>query len=222
MNADGTNETFVTLGRGADWQPILRGYPRPKGAAPVEVSLVPAYAACASPNRAHAPPLAAGSCAPPTRESTQLTIGTPDANARPASSIASIRLSVTPGTAGPPDDAEVGLHDSITDVRNASDLSDYTGSLEARFGLRITDRSNTPYPNGPGPGTVSDFTYSFSIPCAATADTNIGSICALSTTVDALAPGSAVEGRRAVWRVGEIEVRDGAGQPFVRQGVFVP
>ena len=137
-----------------DWQPILRGYPRPKGAAPV----TPRWSPPTSLRDPQPHPCAAARgrvLRPARRHSTQLTIGTPDANSAPASSIASIRLSVTPGTAGPPDDAEVGLHASITDVRNASDLSDHTGSLEARFGLRITDRSNTPYPGGPGPGTVT-------------------------------------------------------------------
>jgi hypothetical protein len=31
-----------------------------------------------------------------------------------------------------------------------------------------------------------------------------------------------LEGRRAVWETDRIEVRDGAGQPFLRQGVFIP
>ena len=34
------------------------------------------------------------------------------------------------------------------DVRLASDLSDYTGMLEARMYLRITDKDNTPIPAG--------------------------------------------------------------------------
>jgi hypothetical protein len=91
-----------------------------------------------------------------------------------------------------------------------------------RVPLRITDKSNTPYPGGPGPGTAQDFTFTWSVPCTATSDPNIGSSCNLFTTADTLLPGSALEGRRAIWQTQEIEVRDGAGQPFLRQGVFVP
>ena len=36
------------------------GYPRPKGATPTRVPLVPAFNACAAPNRTHGPPLAFG------------------------------------------------------------------------------------------------------------------------------------------------------------------
>ena len=208
--------------RNPDWQPILKGYPRPKGAGTEHFPLIPAYQPCSSPNRQHAAPLSLASCNPPTQSSTQLTVGTPDANAKPANSVASLRIGVIPGLAGPPDDAEVNLITSITDVRNASDLTDYTGNLEMRVPLRITDKSNTPYPGGPGPGTAADFTFTWNVPCTATSDPNIGSSCNLSTTGDTLLPGSALEGRRAIWQTDQIEVRDGAGQPFLRQGVFVP
>ena len=49
-----------------DWQPLPPlppadpGYPRPKGATPLSVPLVPAYRACTNPNRTHGPPLASG------------------------------------------------------------------------------------------------------------------------------------------------------------------
>jgi hypothetical protein len=162
------------------------------------------------------------SCNPPTQTSTQLTLGTPDANAKAANSVASLRIGVIPGIPGPPDDAVANLITSISDVRNASDLTDYTGNLEMRVPLRITDKSNTPYPGGPGPGTVVDFTFTWNVPCSATADPNIGADCSLFTTADTLLPGSALEGRRAIWQTQEIEVRDGAGQPFLRQGVFIP
>src|SRR5207253_8450882 len=55
------------------------GYARPKGATPLHVSLVPAFAACAPPgNRTHGAPLAYPSCAPPVQTSSFLTVGTPD------------------------------------------------------------------------------------------------------------------------------------------------
>ncbi len=46
----------------------------------MRMSLVPAYAACAAPNRTHGPPLAFASCNPPAQTSAQATVGTPDAN----------------------------------------------------------------------------------------------------------------------------------------------
>jgi hypothetical protein len=69
---------------------------------------------------------------------------------------------------------------------------------------------------------VQDFTYSFAVPCAATADNGVGANCALDTTADALVPGTVREGRRAIWQLGAVSVRDGAGAPFMTQGVFVP
>ena len=44
-------------------------YPRPKGAGPLRVSLVPAYDECTAPNREHGPPLAYPSCNPPAQSS---------------------------------------------------------------------------------------------------------------------------------------------------------
>ena len=48
-------------------------HPRPKGATPLRASLVPAYNACATPNRTHGTPLAFPSCNPPVQTSTSLT-----------------------------------------------------------------------------------------------------------------------------------------------------
>src|SRR6187401_1442248 len=71
-------------------------HPRPKGATPMHISLVPAYGACAAPNRTHGPPLAFASCNPPTQTSAQATVGTPDAFGGAANSISFLRLWVTP------------------------------------------------------------------------------------------------------------------------------
>jgi hypothetical protein len=69
---------------------------------------------------------------------------------------------------------------------------------------------------------VSDTTLGFDLPCTATDDTTVGSTCALSTTYDALVPGAVTEGRRSIWALGQVEVRDSGGAPFMRQGIFVP
>jgi hypothetical protein len=50
-------------------------HPRPVGASPLRVSMVPSYRACATPNRTHGPPLAFPSCNPPVQSSTSLTTG---------------------------------------------------------------------------------------------------------------------------------------------------
>ena len=48
---------------------------RPKGATPLSASMVPAYKACATPNRTHGAPLAFPSCNPPVQASSYLTVG---------------------------------------------------------------------------------------------------------------------------------------------------
>jgi hypothetical protein len=231
MNADGTGATPVTTpypnGQDdfdPDWQPVpINGYARPKGTGPIHASLVPAYQSCSAPDRTHGPPLAFGSCAAPRSSSELLTVGTADANGRAANSTSYVRYDVivgNPATAG--DEADVHLEVGIADVRNAGSLTDYVGDLTVATPLRITDKLNTPHPGGPGAGTVSDTSLGFNVTCAATADTTVGSTCALSTTYDALVPGAVTEGRRSIWELGQVEVRDSGGAPFMRQGIFVP
>jgi len=229
MSADGTDETNITNTPttdefGASWQPIpINAYPRPKFASPMKVALVPASEPCTSPNRTHGPPLASGSCSPPQQSSGQLTVGTPDANGQGPNSVARVWLRVQAGIPSTPaDEADIGLSGSITDVRVASDLSDYTGPLEARVTLRITDKDSTPHPGGPGAATTEDIPWSFPIPCAATAAVTIGAHCTFDTTAEAFVPGIAKEGRRAIWELGQLAVHDGSGGVFMRQGIFVP
>jgi hypothetical protein len=225
---DGSNMVPLSEGDasegGANWQPIpINGYPRPKGTYPLELSLVPAYQPCTAPNRTHGPPLAFPSCAPPQRSPGQLTVGTADSNQRPTKSVSIIRLRALPGIPSTPaDEADIALSGTVNDVRLASDLSDYTGTLEARMSLRITDKDNTPHPGGPGAATVQDITYSFPIPCSATADTTIGGDCTFDTTAEAFVPGIAKELRRSIWELGALRVHDGAGNLFLTQGIFVP
>ena len=206
------------------------GYPRPMGASPLRVSLVPAFAACTAPNRTHGAPLVFPSCNPPAQESGHLTVGTPDANGRTANSVGSVRFAVSPGDPSTSaDEADVTLSFNLTDVRTAGDLSDYTGELEASAVVRITDRDNGP---GSGAGTVTDFPYTFTVACAPTTDTAVGSTCSAATTADALVPGTIKEGQRSIWQFGQVEVLDGGADglastdsgnsPFARQGIFVP
>ena len=105
---------------------------------------------------------------------------------QPAQSVGSVRLRTVLGDPSTPaDEADVAVSVSLTDVRNKSDLSDYTGELQADAALRITDKNNPPYTAG----TVSDTHFPFAVPCAATSDTTIGSACAVSTSANAVVPG---------------------------------
>jgi hypothetical protein len=240
MNADGSGAVNVTntpseSEGGVDWQPIPLNYIRPKAAAPTRVSLVPAYFPCATANRIHGPPLAFQSCDPPLPISRYLTVGTPDSNGQPAKSIGLVRYGVHLGDpTTPADEADVRVVASVTDVRNKSDLTDYTGELALSQGIRMTDRNNTPNPGGPGPGTVTDVVIPATIPCAATTDATVGSTCTVDTTLDALVPGTVKEGARAVWELGQVKVYDGGSDGdaettagadntlFMIEGLFVP
>jgi hypothetical protein len=248
MSADGTGQTNLTNNPAADamsdWQPVLTGYPRPKGAGPLRVPLVPAYTSCPSPlrppNSTHGAPLSYSSCTAPLQASSFLTVGTPDANGAGAKALGSVLLRVKG------DASDVLIDVSTTDVRcqmpafnttcgdpnNAAGF-DYTGELWTVIALRITDRLNTPYPGGPGPGTVRDtrFPAPFPVRCTPTADTTVGSTCAVSTSANAVLPGSVQAGKRAIWQLDQVQVFDGgqggvAGSGdatlFEDQGVFVP
>jgi hypothetical protein len=237
INRDGTGLANITNTPGVDervfgWPGTQKGYPRPRGASPMRLSLVPAYQACASPNATHGAPLAFGSCTPPQAASGRLTTGTPDANGLPVRMEASLTLKALPrNEAMPPDEADLRLVARVNHVLK-SDLTDYAGELRAVLPLRITDRNNTPAPGGPGPGTTQPFVYAFDVPCTPTADPNVGSDCAISTTADSLVPGTITEGLRSVWQIGRVRMDDAGADGdtstaadngvFAVQGVFVP
>jgi glucose/arabinose dehydrogenase len=197
-----------------------RGYPRPKGATPLRVPLVPAYQPCTAPNRMHGAPLAYGSCAPPAQSSGTLTVGTPDANGSAASSSGYALFRALTG--------DVGLELSVTDVRRRSDLADYTGELQAATALRITDKENGGVNTA---GTVTDTPYTARVPCQTTTQSTIGSTCSLSTTADALVAGTVKPSLRTIWELGQVQVNDGGSDGvaattpntvFLRQGLFAP
>jgi hypothetical protein len=206
-------------------------YARPKTATPARLSLAPAYRECTQPNRTHGEPLASASCAPPVRASDRLTVGTPDANGKSANSVGFARLRVLPGDpATVEDEADVELDLSISDVRVATTLEDYTGELAPSTQLRTTDGYNGA--SSTDAATVTDWPLRFAVPCAATPDPSIGSTCSISTSADSLVPGIAVDGSRAIWELGKLEVFDGGADGdgdttadnalFATQGLFVP
>ncbi len=216
---------------------------RPVGATPLRVSLVPAYNQCTSPNRFHGPPDLPGgtnpdgSCNPPVQRSSLLTVGTPDVppgGGPAANSVGSYRISAVVGDPGMPgDQADVALSVNITDVRSkTAGLPDYSGQLLARVPLRITDRRSGVNLNEAATMQIPEV-FQFVVPCATTASTTIGSTCSISTSVDGILgdPAATLEGGRAVWELGRVEIQDAGadGDPFSQpngifavQGVFVP
>jgi hypothetical protein len=258
MNADGTGQTNITNSPGRDqsanWQPILRGYPRPAAGATFRVPLAIAYEQCSpgAENRTHGPSLSAPSCNPARPASDYLTVGTTDANGEPPNSagFARYQVCILGTTASGPCSAPAGmsapdvkLEFSQTDVRcklglpaqgacEATALSDYTGELEVATTVRITDKQNSPAPPGGTSGTATDLPLSYTVPCTPTpGPADLGANCNLLTRLNALIPGAAVPGKRAIWQLSQIEVRDGgsdglvssaANTVFAREGVFVP
>jgi hypothetical protein len=228
-------------------------HPRPLVATPVTVSLVPAYNECTGAgNRQHGPPLVFPSCAPPVQSSATLTIGSPDANGAAANSKGSLQVRVKPGVPGPPDDSDVKLIASITDVRckpgggaatcntttpNAGTAgNDYTGQLQGTAMIRITDHWNAVAPGGgTDTATVQDIPFPATATCAANANTSIGALCSVNTTANALFPPEeppVKDGKRANIEIQQLQVMDGgvdgqAGTPlgntlFMTQGIFIP
>ena len=218
-------------------------HPRPKGATPTRVSIVPAYNACTAPNRTHGPPLAFPSCNPPVQSSSAVTIGSPDANGAAANSEGNVKLSVIVGLAGPPDDSDVGITSSGTDVRckagttacgsaNAADGADYTGELQGNATIRITDHFNAVLAGGgTDPGTVVDIPFPVAASCAATASTAIGGLCTANTSANATVPGAVKDAKRAIVEIGQITITDGGPDGvngtlpntlFGVQGIFIP
>jgi hypothetical protein len=221
-NADG----FVLK---LDPSPIV-GYPRPKGATPLRASLVPAYAACATPNTTHGSPLAFGSCAPPQQASSFLTVGSPDANGQPVGAIGSVRYDAIVGDPSDPrNEADVRIATTTTDVRRKSDLSDYQGELQLVTTVRLTDHAGDP---GGDPLTVQDFDLPVRLSCFVNSNSRIGSFCNALTTINVVLPGAVTEARRTILALGPQRVYDGGADAdadtpgdntlFLTQGVFVP
>ena len=159
MDADGSNQTRITdtpsvSEQFPDWQPIpINAYPRPKSATPIYTPLVIAYAPCTSSNRVHAAPLSSGSCSPPSQASTQLTVGTPDANMSPLNGGGWVRLKAILDDDGTPaDESDLTIEVNANDVRKKADLTDYPGELRLSSVVRATDKRNSPSPTPSGLG----------------------------------------------------------------------
>jgi hypothetical protein len=218
-------------------------HPRPKGASPMRLSMVPAFNQCSAPNRTHGPPLAFPSCNPPVQSSTAITVGSPDANGAAANSIGSIRISVVAGAPGLPEDSDVNLTSNATDIRckagtaacgsaNAADGADYTGEMQGNATIRISDHFNAVAPGGgTDAATVIDIPFPVNATCTATTSTSIGATCGVVTTANAVVPGAVKDTKRAVVEIGQLQVIDGGPDGLVStepntlfgvQGIFIP
>ncbi len=217
-------------------------YPRPSSGTPFRVPLVTAFKQCTSPNSTHVGPLNHPSCTGPTLESAILTMGTLGQGS------GFLRYNAVPGDGVvPPDDADINITVSVSDVRCAVGGvtgcvlvgSDYTGSMVAGSTIRLTDTAHGVF--GDDPGTVQS-RLTFPMTCTATGGT-AGSNCSASTSADTLVPGIAKERKRSIFQLGTVEVTDlgadgtmtpgggatcppscGSGDEkvYMRQGVFQP
>jgi hypothetical protein len=213
--------------------PPPSAYPRPGGATPLRVALVPEFRQCTSPDSNHAGPLAFPSCTGPALESSLLTTSSAGRGTGSAT------FAVLPGDpVTPANEADVKIAAATSDVRNAAGGSDYAGKVILSTTMRITDRGNS----GGASATVQDTRFDVPIDCATNADPVLGSSCAIATTANTLLPGFAVEGNRAVLSAFSFSLEDagpdGAAIPssglcpptcgtgdesvFLRQGLFTP
>jgi hypothetical protein len=219
-------------------------HPRPKSATPIRMSLVPAYAGCAAPNRTHGPPLVFSSCNPPAQTSAQATVGTPDAFGGAVNATSYLLLRYFHGPPAPVDDVDILINSVVNDVRcmptgtscgtaNDSGPADYAGETRFSFTFRVTDHWNAVVPGGgTDPATVQDFTTEFSVQCAQSAATSTGSTCNASTSLNAVVPGALKDGKRASHELLAVRIYDGGpngdgdtiadNTVFARPGVFIP
>jgi hypothetical protein len=164
-----------------------------------------------------------------------VTVGS-EANGAPANSSGSAKFTVVVS----PPNSDVNINVNITDIRcgslsspcgNPNTLAgpDYTGELELLLPLRITDRFS-----GAGGGvaaTVQDTFFPVPVACSQTGNTSRGSNCTVVTTANAVLPGAVQTGRRTIWELERVQLRDGGSDGaaatagnglFATQGVFVP
>ena len=237
MNADGTGEMWFAERpaqvSGPDWQRLpVTNYEHPQGAPSLSTALVPVSKQCGTggnpANASHAPPLAGGSCSPPSPSSAVVHIG-PQMQGSAA-------LTVTPGDTDPTngDQADVALVTTLSDIQTIAggdyDPNPSGADLTQVVRLRLTDQANG---YGGTSATASDVDFAVPIDCTPTADPAVGSKCAVNTTADSVMPGFAQEQRQAVAQIFRVRVYDsglngthengtGDDKLFAHEGVFVP
>jgi hypothetical protein len=234
---------FAALGAAS---PASATHVRPKGATPVNDSLVIAYKPCGDPgNRTHGGGLPFPSCNPPQQSSDYLTAGSPPANGLPAKFIGQAgyyACPVMPNCAGVQGNIQI-LFDA-TDVRcraalataspglctGGAALGTYSGEVSLQSSWRITDDNNDTVPASCGTSVACKTATMQDIPFPADAQCLDGH-CNVSTTVNSIVPGSIPAGAKMNIQTGPFQLFDGgpdgiSGTPdnsiFATKGVFVP
>jgi hypothetical protein len=234
-------------------------HPANGGAKTLTFTVVPAFKACTTGTTGtHGSPLAAPSCrtTSSSAESATLTTGA-GASFKMASSFL-IQVFCTNGQAPPcsnaGDQEDVKLVASATDVRckssigsntalcgptNSAGGKDYKGQVQGNATIRITDHFNTAGTASCSSttscsATVVDLPFPVTGTCASNTDGTIGSTCSVTTTADAVVPGSGgvvKENKKANVEIGQILVNDGGSDGlastapntvFARQGIYIP
>jgi hypothetical protein len=193
------------------------------------MTLAPSFNRCLVPDTTHGEPLAKDACSNATQSSTYVTTRNGDDTTSNGSLALRYRCTGLLGCAAPGEQADVAINASANDVLKRSDGSDYTGQLELRLPLRITDAYNGA--SEAMPATVKDTNLSIAMPCAAT-DGPEGSSCAVTSSANAVMPGLVREEKRAAWQLGQVAFYDGGpdgvattttgNTAFMRQAIFVP
>ena len=99
-------------------------------------------------------------------------------------------------------------------------------------GVQVTDRNNTTDAGQTNQAaTTVPLPYPIPFNCTQTSDPTVGSTCGVQTTANTIVPGSAVQGKRAIWELGQFQILDQGpngipgdsdDNPFEVEGVFVP
>jgi hypothetical protein len=233
LDGDGNDDVAVTESTTDSVAVLLQldqhGYARPKGASPLNIRLVPAFAQCSGSSPAgmtHGAPLAVPSCSPPAQSSAYLTMNAPDRSApynTGADGTGGVTLQVTclvPGTttqitgaggtppcSGAGDQEDVKITTTSTGVRCVgvsggctSAGGQYAGKVMGAMTLRITDKGNGQ--TGTSPGTAQDYPFRWGVQCSS-------ATCNSVTSADAVIPGLVVEQAREVWQLSQVQVFDG-------------
>jgi hypothetical protein len=172
--------------------------------------------------------------------SNSVTIGT--------ASTGIIKIAVQPGVPGPPEDSDVKLTATSTDIRctgsalpgacgstNTNGGADYIGGVQGNATIRITDHWNgLGSTGGSDSATVVDLPFPVNGTCVATASTTVGGTCGVNTSANAVIGGPdpvVKDGKRANVEISQIQITDGGpdgqiGTPgnelLAVQGIFIP
>jgi hypothetical protein len=216
---------------------VAAGYDVPQAASPLHFPLVPNFRQTISAsqctargglNSTHGAPLSLSSCQPPAYA--------PGTSAKQGpSSVASADYTVLPGnSATPADEADVTIALAATDIRDRTTAGDYLPNpagadvtLVAK--LRISDTYNGSSLDDPA--TVADLDFRVPVGCTGTASGSVGATCNLTTSADAVTPGSILEQNSMVLQTFRARLNDsgangspgdGDDRAFAQQGIYVP